>query len=58
MPWEIIWQVTIKWGDWDPGIATEPTVRPAAGVNHPAHKSRYIFSVAHLCPAETEREAG
>lgn len=26
------------WGwNWDPGLATGHTVRPAAGVNHPAH---------------------
>lgn len=58
MPWEIIWQVTIKRGDWDPGLATGHTVGPVAGVNHPVHIYRYMFSVVNLYPAETEKEAG
>lgn len=58
MPWVIIWQVTIKREDWDPGLATGHTVRPVAGVNHPVHMYRYGFSGVNPYPAETEREAG
>lgn len=58
MPWKIIWPVTIKQGDWDPGLATGHAVRPAAEVNHPVHRYRYIFSAVDLYPAETEGKAG